>query len=258
MKPETTLIYDGSFNGFLTAVFDAFEQRLNVVDIQKNNQCQNQLFSGSQIVYTQVDKAKRVWNGIRDKNHNAIANVYFAFLGEAQGVEHMLYTYIQKLMCAQKGEAPEHSGGGAMFIDQLARKVGREKHRMEALTHFQSSKDSISFALIDPDFDVLPLISKYFRDHYRNQAWLIYDTKRGYGIFYDMEQVRMVSLDLRKLRLGKGPKIDAQAQGEPHSPNQLIERFKNSPIKSLIKPKLRPMEDPKSLGSYGRILKEVG
>src|SRR5690606_16617615 len=130
MNPETTLIYDGSFNGFLTAVFDAFDQKLNVVDIQKNNQCQNRLFSGSQIIFTHVDKAKRVWNGIRNKSHNAISNVYFAFLGEADGVEHMLYIYIQKLMWNQNGDFPDHSQSSVVYIDQLARKVGREKHRM--------------------------------------------------------------------------------------------------------------------------------
>ena len=47
LNKETTLIYDGSFNGFLTAVFIAFEKRLNVVDIQKNNKNQ-QSINGAQ------------------------------------------------------------------------------------------------------------------------------------------------------------------------------------------------------------------
>src|SRR5690606_23550634 len=98
----TTLIYDGGFNGSLTAAFEAFDQKIHVVDIQRNGQAQSGLFSVSQTGFTQVDKAKRVWNGIRNKNHNALANVYFAFLSGAKGVEPLLYAYIQRLMRAQK------------------------------------------------------------------------------------------------------------------------------------------------------------
>jgi len=35
MKNSKTLIYDGSFNGFLTAVFIAFDEKIKVTDIQK-------------------------------------------------------------------------------------------------------------------------------------------------------------------------------------------------------------------------------
>src|SRR5690606_24570812 len=185
MTPATTLIYDGSFNAFVTAVFDPVDQKLNVVDIQKNGQGQNGLFSGSQIVFTQIDKAKRVWNGVGNKSRNALANIYFAFLGEAEGVEPKLYAYIQNLMRSRKGDYMDHAQDMVSQLEQMARKVGREKHRLEALTQFQKSLDDIQYALIHPDYNVLPLISKYFRARYHDQSWLIYDLKRGYGIFYD-------------------------------------------------------------------------
>ena len=38
MNTSKTLIYDGSFNGFLTAVFIGFEQRINQADIQRKGQ----------------------------------------------------------------------------------------------------------------------------------------------------------------------------------------------------------------------------
>ncbi|MEM8927924.1 MAG: DNA metabolism protein, partial [Bacteroidota bacterium] len=78
MKNETTLLYDGSFNGFLSAVFVAFEEKLHVADIQKNGQGQNGLFSDTETIFTHVEKAKRVWNGVRSKSYNAISNIYFA------------------------------------------------------------------------------------------------------------------------------------------------------------------------------------
>ena len=143
MKPSKTLIYDGSFNGFLTAVFVAFDEKINVADIQKNGQGQNGLFSETETIFTNVDKAKRVWNGIRSKSYNAITNIYFAFLSEEEGIELLLYTYIQKLMAAKKGIEMDYSDGFVLKISQLARSVGREKHRMEAFVRFQLTKDNI-------------------------------------------------------------------------------------------------------------------
>ena len=98
MNTTKTLIYDGSFNGFLTAVFIGFEQKIPYADIQRQGQIQSGLFSETEIIFTNVEKAQRVWNGIRNKSNSAIKNVYFAFLSKQNTVEGLLYHYIQKLM----------------------------------------------------------------------------------------------------------------------------------------------------------------
>ncbi|MBA4743957.1 MAG: TIGR03915 family putative DNA repair protein [Muricauda sp.] len=246
MEPTTTLIYDGSFNGFLTAIFIAFDEKIDVADIQKNNQSQSGLFSDTETVFTNVEKAERVWNGIRNKSHNAISNIYFAFLSEAEGVELMLYTYIQKLMRAQNGKYLDYSDSTVVYIGQLAKKVGREKHRMETFVQFQLSKDDIYFANIEPDFDVLPLISKHFRGCYADQQWLIYDVKRKYGIFYNLDHVEMVSLNLKDIHHNKTVKSDAFA------PNQTLwnDYFKSTNVASYINPKLHTQHIPKRNWKY--------
>lgn len=243
MKPTKTLIYDGSFNGFLTAIFIAFDEKINVADIQKNNQSQNGLFSDTETVFTNVEKAKRVWNGIRNKSHNAISNVYFAFLSETEGVEMMLYTYIQKLMHTKNGKYLDYSDSTVVYIGQLAKKVGREKHRMEAFVQFQLTKDEILFANIEPDFDVLPLMSKHFRYRYADQKWLIYDVKRKYGIFYNLGHVEMVSLNLKDIHHNKTVKSDA------FTPDQTLwnDYFKSTNVASCINPKLHTQHMPKRI-----------
>ena len=40
MEKEKILVYDGSFNGFLTSVFIAFDQKINVANIQRRNEVQ--------------------------------------------------------------------------------------------------------------------------------------------------------------------------------------------------------------------------
>ncbi len=250
MKPSTTLIYDGSFNGFLTAIFVAFDEHINVSDVQKNSEVQNGLFSETETVFTNVEKAKRVWNGIRSKSHNAVTNVYFAYLSEAEGVELMLYNYIQKLMANKSGKQLDYSDGIVLHVSQLARKVGREKHRMEAFVRFQLTKDEIYFANIEPDFDVLPLISKHFRNRYADQQWLIYDVKRNYGIFYNLDHVELVSLNLTDIHHNKIQQSEVMKGGEYDYQTLWNDYFRSTHIKSRINPKLHRQHVPKRYWKY--------
>jgi probable DNA metabolism protein len=63
---------------------------------------------------------------------------------------------------------------------------------MEAFVRFQLTKDQLYYAICQPDYNVLPLIRKHFKDRYADQRWLIYDSRREYGIYYDLEKVDSV------------------------------------------------------------------
>lgn len=250
MENAKTLIYDGSFNGFLTAIFIAFEEKAQVADIQINTVSQNGLFSETETVFTQVEKAKRVWDGIQKKNHTAIKNIYFAYLSETKGIELLLYRYIRKLFANQESIHYDYSDGLVLKISQLAKSVGREKHRMEAFVRFQLTQDEIYFANVEPDFDVLPLISKHFRSRYADQQWLIYDVKRQYGIFYNLEKVEIVSLDLNEIYTNSISKSDRFLNEEYSYQDLWTNYFKSTNIKSRINMKLHNQHVPKRYWKY--------
>ncbi len=66
---------------------------------------------------------------------------------------------------------------------------------MEAFIRFQKLSDGTFYAAIEPDFNVLPLLIKHFRDRYADQKWLIYDLKRKYGIYYDLDKVEYMEVE---------------------------------------------------------------
>jgi probable DNA metabolism protein len=81
------------------------------------------------------------------------------------------------------------------MIQQTSRKVHREKHRMEAFVRFQLTKQGLYYSIIQPDYNVLPLISKHFKDRYADQQWLIYDARRKFGLYYNLEEVEAVEMN---------------------------------------------------------------
>lgn len=250
MNTSKTLIYDGSFNGFLTAVFIGFEQRISQADIQRSGQTQNGLFTETETIFTNLDKAKRVWNGVRSRSNTAIKNIYFAFLSEQKGIEPLLYHYIQKLMGSKKNVASYFSDDAVLKINQLAHKVGREKHRMEAFVRFQLTKDEVYFANIEPDFNVLPLISKHFRSRYADQQWIIYDVKRKYGLYYNLQGVELISLDLQDVHANSIHKNNAFTNEEYDYQELWNNYFQSTNIKSRINKKLHTQHVPKRYWKY--------
>ncbi|WP_297764803.1 DUF4130 domain-containing protein [uncultured Muriicola sp.] len=71
-----------------------------------------------------------------------------------------------------------------LHIEQLANLVEKEKWTIERKLFIDHTGDSISINTIQPKFNVLPLISKFFRTRYKEQEWVIYDSKRSYGLHH--------------------------------------------------------------------------
>lgn len=250
MDNAKNLIYDGSFNGFLTAIFIAFEKKLTISGIQKNTQSQRGLFSDTETIFTDMDKAKRVWNGIGAKSNGAIKNIYFAFLSETKGIELLLYRYIKKKFASPKSIHFDYVQDIILKINHLTKMVSREKHRMETYTRFQLTRDGIHFAPLEPNFNILPLISKHFRSSFGDQEWIIYDVKRKYGLYYNLVSVEIISLDHAYIYTNSVLKNDTFS-GEEYDYRDLWKNyFKNIDIKSCINRKLHSQRIPKKQWKY--------
>ncbi len=253
-KPEfgksKILTYDGSFNGFLTAVFMVYEEKITVSGIQRHGKVQNALFADNERVYTNTEKAKRVWRGIQAKNQLALKNIYFAFLSEKKGIELILLHYIQKMFVDKASVHIDFSDAEVLKISQLSKSVGREKHRMEAFVRFQLTKDGIFFANIAPDFNVLPLISKHFRNRYADQEWIIYDIKRKYGLYYNGTAMELISLDKAEVYTNSIRKSDRFLEEEYDYQTLWNNYFKSTNIKSRINKKLHTQHVPKRYWKY--------
>lgn len=196
LQEEHTVLYDGSFEGFLTAVFHVYELRLRQVSIRPKPRWEQSLFESPVELATDAQKADRVWNGLKKKlSPRGTSNLHYAFLSEEPSIEDHLLGYIRYALASPYPIDSDFSNPFVLKVSQTAKSVGREKHRMEAFVRFRLSKDQIYFATIAPDFNVLPLITKHFKSRYADQQWIIYDVKRNFGIYYNLKEVAIISID---------------------------------------------------------------
>ncbi len=250
MNPQTVLIYDGTFDGFLCSVFIIYEQKIMSPVIRKESQTNNQLFTITEKVITEELKAQRVWHGFRKKTtRNEQRDFFKVFLSEIKGVENTLLSYMQTIFKKKLNKNIDFSNKDILKISQVARMVGREKHRMEAFVRFQLTKDQIYFSNIAPDFNVLPLIIHHFKDRYADQKWIIYDTRRKYGIYYDLQTVEVITFENLK-GITATTRKNAYADDEVSFQKLWNTYFKNVTIKSRKNTKLHLQHIPKRYWRY--------
>ena len=194
----TQFIYDGSYYGLFTAVFEIYERKCDDAVIIKAKKLEALVFKANVEVITDHIKAERVLKAIRKKvSPDCFMNIYRCYLSELKGIENTILEFVQYAFSSKINVEDNFGNAAVLDIAQTARKVGREKHRFEAFVRFESIGDKFFYAPIDPDYNVLPLIVPHFKRRYADQDWIIYDTKRKYGVHYDQrsEQVNEAVID---------------------------------------------------------------
>ncbi len=204
----TTVVYDGTFEGCLTAFFEVYEYKFSAVHIISKARFQANVFNSHHESFFDAKKAERVWKGLSAKiSLAALTQFYKAFLSEKDGIENVLLKYVQHVFSKHQSVEHDFANETVLTVVQTAKKVQREKHRMEAFIRFQLTKDGLYYAVCQPDFNVLPLIEKHFKTRYADQKWLIYDYKRKYGLYYDLHTVETIQLSF-DTKTGNGKNLE--------------------------------------------------
>ena len=195
MNRTLYFLYDQTFDGLLTCVFEAFNRKEfpeNIAGADK----QLPLFTESFRVVTDNAKADRVMKALRKKiSKQALDMLYITYLSELEEIEIRIFRYIQKALLAEKSIETNFADPDVLELSKIYRKVGREEERIRQFVRFQKTADGLFFAVMDPKYNVLPLTARFFKTRYADQQWIVYDVRRGYGLYYDLKTVEIVHFE---------------------------------------------------------------
>lgn len=187
------VLYEPSFEGWLSAVFYVYANRLqNDESLQLTAQdCYvPSLIYQATSVATEEGKAERVLTKLNKLlGRSGMRHILWGFLSEKNDIGTTLFQVVKYAIDYPNRHIMEDLGNlYVLELVQTVKSVAREKHRMEAFVRFEHTIEDIYFARVAPDFNVLPLIGEHFRQRYQDQHWAIYDVRRGFGIYYDKSQ----------------------------------------------------------------------
>jgi probable DNA metabolism protein len=187
-------VIDNTFDGLLTAIFEAYAAPRPPDVIEPGRREQLGLFEQRIPIQSHPEKSERVWKGLKTHlGSKRRQQVYEAYLSKKAGVETTIYRYVIEMIAAAKGQRLKADLTPHIQIAKLSQKVRREAHRMKGFVRFQHTTEYQYVAFIAPAYDVLPLIRRHFETRFADQKWIIYDTLRNYGLYFD----RRRSLELR-------------------------------------------------------------
>ena len=188
-------LYDNTFDGLLTCVFEAFNRKEfpeNIIEEKK----QLPLFTESFRVITDDAKADRILKALRKKiSQSALDMLFISYLSELEGIEIRIFRYIQKALLAELSIETNFADPDVLELSKIYKKVKREEERIRQFVRFQKTADGLFFAVMDPMYNVLALTARFFKTRYADQPWIIYDVKREYGLYYDLKTVETVHFE---------------------------------------------------------------
>jgi probable DNA metabolism protein len=242
----TQIIYDGTYEGWVTAVFEIYEYKLKDIVFAQNEASADLLFSTNHIVITDEVKVKRVLSGLQKRlSKNGFQGLYNAFLSETNKVDEIMFRYIQYVLLSPVNVEDDFGNNDVLELRKAIRLTGKEAHRMEAFVRFQLTKDQLYYAIVEPDCNVLPLIENHFKSRYADQRWLIYDAKRKYGIYYDLKSVSTVALQFNTETNSSKFLAEISDEGEELFQDLWRNYFKSVNIESRKNTKLHLQHMPK-------------
>lgn len=235
-------IYDGSFEGLLTAIYDVY-YRWQVPEFIISQESYEHDFEGSLFaapveIATDSAKAEKVYVSIKKKiSAQALFHVSYAFLSEAKGMEMDIYRYL-RLGWKIGEEIDQHLfDRHVQQIHRLSSKVRLERHRMLGLLRFRLLNEGVYYGSFEPDHNIVALLAPHFAERMAQNNWVIHDVRRGIAALYNQQEWILTQI--------QGPEEIKFAQDEETSQGLWKEYFKSVAISGRINPRLQKRCMPK-------------
>lgn len=198
------LIYDGSYEGFLSTVFDAYALRVadGALIRPEGRDCVLPLEEWRDAARS-AEKAERV-----TKKLHALGlaeTVFDAWLSRDSEIENNLLGVIA--LAIREGNSPMER----LYLDSVravagaARRVRTEAHRFLQFVRFvkvESKRPALTdggeapglyVADIEPEYDILPKIAGHFARRFQDQRFIIRDKVRNQALVYDTKACQIVT-----------------------------------------------------------------
>ncbi len=254
----TVFRYDKSFEGLLTAVFDAYARRMWPEVLLAEGEPAPMFATQEHTVVTDPEKAGRVWRALAKKVPKDVLNMLvMGWLSEQEGVDARVARYIRRVFDEGRGATTDFRDTDILRIKQLAQKVSHEREHLMQFTRFQKGVEGDYFAPVSPRYNALPLAIPYFSDRFRDQRWIVYDITRHYGYYYDLNEVTEITLpDDSHLASGE---LDPSMLAENEEMFQKMWRgyIDSMAIKERLNAKLQRQHMPKRFWPLMTELKQV-
>lgn len=171
------LLYDGSFEGYLSLVHDVYYDKLKPTQILKKLPDTLILDEIKEIDF-QKEKSDKVLHALKKKfTKSNFEMIFHIFMCDSVEFELDLLRYII-LGFKDQRELANINHPFIFTLQGLQRELFRHSHKMSGFIRFMELEDGTLYAKIETKFNVVYHLGNHFLARFNNQNYIIHDIKR--------------------------------------------------------------------------------
>ncbi len=199
MKPvEGLLIYDGSFDGMVSAIRMAWLEGIKPDNIVSYRDYVPSLYEKKIEVATANEKDLEEFVSLVSSRltEYSLKCLIWCYLSETKGAESLVCEYLMRGL--QKGKSALTNAADPLVqrVENICHSVRRECHRFYGLLRFSVTDAGIYYAPFEPDHNIISLIAPHFSVRLGDQDWIIHDKKRDIAVFHSAATKEVIHDDV--------------------------------------------------------------
>ncbi len=193
-------LYDGSFEGLLTIVFNCYIAKEIPFKIIPEKEYLYNILDHTIFIKTDYEKADRIFHGI-SKNicTSALYSAYYAFLsanknGICQNKEIEIVKFLLDGFQIGPKVMTMLSVSHVLNVQKLRKNVFGEAHRLKGLVRLQEIGNNFFYASIHPENNVIENIGQFFMKRFPSQNLILHDKNRNIAFLYNLKEYTIIDM----------------------------------------------------------------
>lgn len=171
------LIYDSTFEGFLSLIYDVYYEKIQASNIYKELP-EEMIFEEIKYIQTNKEKYTKVLNAIKSNfSKQSVQKILNIFMCDSKDFEMALLEYII-LGFKDKKQLLNINNTCVFYLNSLEKELFKNVHKMYAFIRFEEINDNSLYAKLECKFNVLYFLAKHFLKRFNNQDFIIHDINR--------------------------------------------------------------------------------
>ena len=171
------LVYDGTFEGFLSLVYEVYYEKLKPIKIYKT--LPNEIiFEEIKSIGTMELYSIKVLDAIKTNfPKELIQRILNIFMCDSKEFEMALLEYII-IGFKESKQLYNINNSCVFFLNSLEKELFRNVHKLTGFIRFEELEDGTLYAKVESKFNVLYFLGKHFLKRFNNQNFIIHDLNR--------------------------------------------------------------------------------
>ena len=194
-------IYKESFNDLLNLINYLLRNKIKPENIR------NELYNKTlleDIYYPSINEDKTLNERIINKiGIRSFLVIYYVFISNNDNKELLIYDYLLNSLKYKNRTIYMRNIDSVNECLKISSYVKREAHRFKGFVRFSELNNGILYSEIEPENNILLILSNHFKSRLKNECWIIKDNKRNIISVYDRKNCYIFDndeIDIDKLK----------------------------------------------------------